>query len=411
LEQGQPVASEWIEAALRSALLEDGRRLLETLLAQLPAPQTPPQPGQRVYRARPCQVLTLFGSVTLRRDYHHRPGEEGGFPVDAALGLIEGCTPAAARLLTRTAAQLPYVESAQQLQELAGLKVEPSRLQRLVAVVGGAAGQRLTHLPPPPRPPAPQFYVSLDGTGVPMVRPELEGRAGRGPDGQAKTREVKLAAFFTQTVRDEEGSPWRDPESTTYLASFVGSNEFGPLARRAALERGMAQAGQVIYLGDGAAWVWEIARTCFASATQILDYYHASQHVAALAKAVCHDEGVAQNWTVRWQDLIYDSQLDLVLTEARSAAGATPSAEAQREIEYLENHRERMDYRRYRANGWFIGSGVVEAGCKHVVGQRLKQSGMFWTETGATAVLSLRCALLSAGGWNHLWSQPLPQAA
>jgi len=113
----------------------------------------------------------------------------------------------------------------------------------------------------------------------------------------------------------------------------------------------------------------------------------------------------------RWKALIYESELDTVLAEARPASGETLSTEAQREVDYLENNRARMDYLRYRANGWFIGSGVVEAGCKHVIGQRLKQSGMFWTEAGATAVLHLRCALLSAGGWSHLWSQLLPRAA
>ena len=396
---------------MRTALLEDGRHLVEQLLAQLPAPQTPPQTGQRVYRDRACQVLTLFGPVKLRRDYYYPPDPEGGYPLDRALGLIEGCTPAAARILCRTAAQLPYVESCQQLQELAGLAIEPSGLQRLVGAVGDSLQERLGQLPAPSVQAAPQFYVSVDGTGVPMVRPELEGVVGRGPDGQAKTREVKLAAFFTQTATDPEGHPMRDPDSTTYLASFVCSEDFGPLARRAALERGLARASEVIYLGDGAAWVWEIARTCFGSATQILDYYHASQHVVALAKAVYEDEGTAQNWARRWQALLYESQLDLVLAEARQAAGNLLSAEGQRQIEYLENHRARMDYRRYRANGWFIGSGVVEAGCKHVIGQRLKQSGMFWTETGASAVLTLRCALLSAGGWNHLWHHPLSRAA
>jgi len=384
---------------------------LESLLAQLPAPETTPQPGQRIYRQRACQVLSIFGPVTLRRDYHHPPGPEGGFPLDAALGLRDGCTPAAVRMFSRTAAQLPYLESSQQLQELAGLSVEPSRLQRLVGAVGPSLQEPLLKLPAPAASPPPQFYVSLDGTGVPMVRPELEGRAGRGPDGEARTREVKLAAFFTQTVTDQEGHPLRDPNSTTYLANFLCSDEFGPLARRAALQRGMAPARQVIYLGDGAAWVWEIARTCFASATQILDYYHASQHVMALAKAVYSEAGSAQNWGVRWKALIYDSALDTVLAEARQASGAALSAEAQREVDYLENNRARMDYLRYRANGWFIGSGVVEAGCKHVIGQRLKQSGMFWTEAGATAVLHLRCALLSAGGWSHLWSQLLPRAA
>jgi len=174
---------------------------LESLLAQLPAPETTPQPGQRIYRQRACQVLSIFGPVTLRRDYHHPPGPEGGFPLDAALGLRDGCTPAAVRMFSRTAAQLPYLESSQQLQELAGLSVEPSRLQRLVGAVGPSLQEPLLKLPAPAASPPPQFYVSLDGTGVPMVRPELEGRAGRGPDGEARTREVKLAAFFTRTAR------------------------------------------------------------------------------------------------------------------------------------------------------------------------------------------------------------------
>lgn len=167
----------------------------------------------------------------------------------------------------------------------------------------------------------------------------------------------------------------------------------------------------MIFLGDGAAWVWEIARTCFPQAIQILDYYHASEHVVTLAKAIYPEAGTAQNWTLRWQSLLYDSELDALLAQARAAADSTPTEAVPRELEYLERNRARMDYRHYRAQGWFIGSGVVEAGCKRVIGQRLKQSGMFWREEGATAVASLRCALLSAGGWDYLWRQPLLQAA
>jgi hypothetical protein len=352
-----------------------------------------------------------LGPVTLRRNYYHPPGPEGGFPLDQVLGLIGSCTPGAARMLARTAAQLPYLESAQQLQELAGLAVDPSQIQRLVQLLGPPAQERLLQLPGPSCRAAPQFYVSVDGTGVPMVRAELEGREGRGADGKAKTREVKLAAMFTQATTDAEGSPIRDPQSTTYLASFEGSDAFGVQVRRAALQRGMAEANTVICLGDGAAWVWEIARTCFPQAVQILDYFHASQHVVALAKAAYWDPGTANNWAIRWQSLLYDSELDTLLAEVRTVTGPTPSQAAQGEIDYLERNRTRMDYQRYRKQGWFIGSGVVEAGCKRVIGQRLKQSGMFWTEPGATAVVSLRCALLSATGWDCLWSQPLLQAA
>lgn len=411
LEQGQAVPTEWIEGTLRAALLQDGRRLLENLLAQVPRPEASLQPGQRCYRDRPCEVLSAFGPVTLRRDYYHPPGPEGGFPLDRVLGLVGNCTPGAARMLARTAAQLPYLESAHQLQELAGLEVDASQIQRLVQLLGPPAQERLLHLPGPPCRFVPQFYISVDGTGVPMVRAELEGRQGRGPDGKAKTREVKLAAVFTQTTTDAEGCPVRDPQSTTYLATFEGSETFGVRVRQAALERGLAEASTAIYLGDGAVWVWEIARTCFPQAVQILDYFHASQHVVALAKAVYADPGTANNWAIRWLSLLYDSELDTLLAEVCTATRPAPSEAAQGEIDYLERNRSRMDYQRYRQQGWFIGSGVVEAGCKRVIGQRLKQSGMFWTEPGATAVASLRCALLSAGGWDFLWSQPLLQAA
>ncbi len=409
--QGQTPSTEWIETTLRAALLQDGRRLLEGLLDQVRVPTVPLQPGQRRHRHRDCEVLSLFGPVTLCRDYYHPAGPEGGFPLDRALGLIGHFTPGAARMLGRTAAQLPYVESAQQLEQLAGLKVDPSQIQRLVQLLGPPAQERLAQLPGLAPKPVPQFYVSVDGTGVPMMGAELEGRAGRGPDGKAKTREVKLAAIFTQTTTDEQAHPVRDAQSTTYLGSFVGSDQFGPRVRQAALARGMAQAAKVIYLGDGAAWVWEIARTCFPQAEQILDYYHASEHVVTLAKAVYADPGSANNWAIRWQSLLYESQLDIVSAEVHQITGPTPPEPVQAELDYLERNRGRMDYRRYRQQGWFIGSGVVEAGCKRVIGQRLKQSGMFWTEPGATAVISLRCALLSAGGWDHLWNQPLLHAA
>jgi hypothetical protein len=405
------VSAEWIENMLRAALLEDGRRLLEDLLAQVPVPEAALQPGQRRHRHRECEVLSMFGPVRLCRDYYHPAGNQGAFPLDRALGLIGNFTPGAARMLSRTAAQLPYEESRQQLQELAGLKIDASQIQRLVQVLGTTVPQHLVQLPGPAAPAAPQFYVSVDGTGVPMLAAELAGRAGKGADGKAKTREVKLAALFTQTKIDEAGRPVRDPASTTYLGNFACSDDFGPLVRQAALARGLAKAQQTIFLGDGAAWVWEIARTCFPQAAQILDYYHASEHVVGLAKAVYADPGTAGNWALRWQSLLYESQLDMLLAEARAAVQETPAELVQKELDYLEGNRDRMDYLRYRQQGWFIGSGVVEAGCKRVIGQRLKQSGMFWTEAGAAAIISLRCALLSAGGWDYLWRQPLSHAS
>jgi hypothetical protein len=148
--------------------------------------------------------------------------------------------------------------------------------------------------------------------------------------------------LFTQTTCDVEGQPVRDPQSTTYLASSVPAESFGGLVRRAALARGLAHAQQAIFLGDEAAWVWEIARTGFPQAAQILDYYHASEHVGDLARAIYEDAGGAQNWALRWRSLLYEGELDVLLAEARVAAGPTVNEALQRELEYLERNRARM---------------------------------------------------------------------
>ena len=328
-------------------------------------------------------------------------------PPGPGLGPLGGYTPAAARMLSRTAAQLPYPESSQQLRELAGLQVDPSQIQRLVQQAGNKAQLLLPLVEAVPVQAEQRLYISVDGTGVPMRADELEGRAGRGADGTAKTREIKLAALFTQTGTDEQGQPVRDESSTTYLTSFAPAQEFGLQVRQAALSRSFGRASQTILIGDGAAWVWELARTCFPNALQILDFYHAAEHVCSLAKAVYGDPAAANNWGVCWKAHLYDGQVDEVLRQARTVAGDAVPEPVQRELDYLERNRQRMDYGSYRAQGLFIGSGVVEAGCKRVIGQRLKQSGMFWCEQGAAAVATLRAALLSAQTWEPLWDRLL----
>ncbi len=134
--------------------------------------------------------------------------------------------------------------------------------------------------------PVPLMYLSADGTGVPMRKEELEGRQGKQADGSAKTREVKLGCVFLQTQIDAEGHPVRKEASTTYVGSFEVAAEFGLLLRQEARRRGLAKAGKVVFLGDGAAWVWELARVNFPGAILILDFYHALQHVHGLVEAL-----------------------------------------------------------------------------------------------------------------------------
>jgi hypothetical protein len=361
------------------------------------------RPLEKCYPARRRLVQTLFGEVEVRRRYyHHPPSHTGRAPLDERLGLVGSCSPAVARLMCQAAARsASYAAAAADLQRYAGVALETRRFDRLVQRVAPELAAALETLPPVAEtPPIPVFYVSPDGTGVPMRREELAGCAGRQPDGTAKTREAKLGAVFTQTVTDAEGEPLRDPESTSYVGAFAGSTELGLRLRQEATRRGLARAQQVVFLGDGSAWVWEIARLHFPEATQILDFYHAAEYVGELA-TLLHADDAAQRLRQQTQWLQQMKATDpgamLEAARRRLATGdfsAEQSAEIQSKIAYFEHQAERTHYGVFRAQGYFIGSGVIEAGCKNVVGRRLKQSGMFWSEPGADNLLGLRCLIL-----------------
>jgi hypothetical protein len=396
-----------MEVGLRVALMRDGRGIIGALYNErtLFPDNEAPRALETCYRERPRRVQTLFGEVPLKRRYlHHRPSGTGRCPLDEALGLEGGFTPALARLMCRAASQSPsYEEGASDLAAYAGVTLDPRDLGRMVASLAPGLKEALASLPPAPASaatPAPiaVMYLSPDGTGVPMRREVLAGRPGKQEDGTALTREAKLGCVFTQTTTDEEGQPLRDPNSTSYVGTFQGCREVGILLRQEALRRGLGRAAKVVYLGDGAAWVWENCRLTFPGAVEILDFFHASEHVGELAKALFDTD--AEQATARrtqWcHDMKATSPADM-LAEVRTLLNLNPEwPEAKRtaiqgEVDYLESHASRTHYGEYRAKGYFIGSGVIEAGCKTVVGRRLKQSGMFWSETGAEDILSLRC--------------------
>ena len=406
----------WLEEGLRVALQMDGRALLEGLLSDpgLSVPEDEPRPGEKTFQGRERTVQSLFGPLTLRRRYYYdeskAPGACGRCPLDKALGLMDDFTPALARLCARAGAQAPFGEASDDLREMAGVHVSGRQVQRLMQTLGPRLRETLKRLPreePPPH--IPIFYVIADGTGVPMAKAQLQGVKGRAPDGQAHTREAKLGCVFTQTGTDDEGWPVRDENSTSYISTFCEASVFGTQLLAEARRRGIDRAATTVVLGDGAAWIWELSRVNFEGAVEILDFYHASEHLAALARLVeaPDSEGFDLRFE-RWRSQIQNSQLDLILEDARKALDqgeANPGTieEANKEMAYLEKNRARLDYASFRARGLFIGSGVVEAGCKTIVGQRLKCSGMFWGKTGAQNVLSIRCAIKSPGQFDRFW--------
>jgi hypothetical protein len=349
---------------------------------------------QRFAGRRPLQIQGLFGLMQITRDYYF-DGEQGHCPADAALALEGSYTPALARLLWRSAAQNSYQEASRDLFEYGGIPVGGRQIQRLVQEIAPAMGPWLQAQPT--KPAEALMYVCPDGTGVPMRKEELAGRKGKQPDGSAKTREVKLGCVFLQTQVDEEGHPVRQEDSTSYIGTFEPAVEFGRLLRQEAQRRGMAHATKVILIGDGAAWIWELARVNFAAAILILDFYHALQHLHALVDGLWGKESSQGKKRLKlWKGWLLKDKAGQILREANAQLERCLDKEkAEKEIAYLENNLDRMTYGTFRKAGYFIGSGVVEAGCKTVVGKRMKCSGMFWSEEGGQGILDLRCALLS----------------
>jgi hypothetical protein len=403
-----------LECEFRTALLSVGAHvfgpLLQRRIDQIDA-QYQPKLNQDGVERRPLGLATLFGEVPIKRDYYY-DGQQGHCPADAALGLEGASTPALARLICRSAAEQSYRAASRDLLEYGAIQVEERQIQRAVLRIGPDTGEWLEVQTGKPQA-VPICYVSCDGTGAPMRKEELVGRKGKQPDGQSKTREVKLGAIFTQHSRDEHGRPIRDHESTTYVGSFDKAQDFALLLRQEGQRRGVALAQQVIFLSDGAVWTEELQRQNFPEAVSILDFYQTAQRVHTLAKAVTQaDEAVAKKQARLWIKRLLKNEVAKVIEQGRELLPTNPEKRqsAQEQIQFLESHKERMLYGTYRKKGWFIGSGVIEAGCKTVIGKRLKQSGMFWSVKGATCVLNFRTLLLS-GRFDAFWRERQNQAA
>jgi hypothetical protein len=417
------------EAGLLAAVKHDAARLLETLLndPELPLPLPPAQPGEERSGSQPKMVLTLLGYLTLRsRQYLYNPKQRvGRFPLDQALELIEGYSPTVAKHMCRAGALSGSFEAASQdLLNYLGLEIDARQIQRMIERVGPRmAHWRSAQAPVHNLTAGEVFCASADGTGAPMRRKALRGRQGKRPGQRARTREVKVGAVFTHRRPPPEAPeqhprhpkkrkfprPVRDYQSTSYVAQICSAEDFGIALRAEALRRGMAWAKVVVFLGDGAAWVWKLARLNFPDAVCILDFYHAAEHLILLANALFgEDSALARKHFRRWRRQCLADQIDKVIAEARVALpkGGKAATLAKKQLNYLARNRSRMLYQTFLQAGYFIGSGVVEAGCKTVVGQRLKQSGMLWGLKGAGHMLTVRAALLSR--WFDAFWQAAP---
>ncbi len=372
---------------------------------------------------RAKQLLTILGPVTYRRSMFQCPVcKRTRYPGDEQLDVVgTGRSPGLRRMMARAGSRSTFKEGRDDLKVYAGIRVSAKDVERVAEGIGKQMEQwskreRQEILSRQEQSPVqktiPVFYICYDGTGVPMTKQELKGRKGRQADGSARTREVKLGCVFTQTTTDKKGLPVRDPDSTSFVGAIEGAEQFGWRIYTEALRRGLSDAQRAVVLGDGAEWVKNIAEMHFYEATQIIDLYHARQHVSDLCKILfgSNERQVVQHRICWWRDLD-QGRIDKIIRQAHKHLPQTPEAKhkAQQEITYLEKNKDRMRYGKFRAQGFFVGSGVVEAGCKTIIGQRLKQSGMEWSLQGANAIISLRCTIKS-GRLEDYWEDRRPQS-
>jgi hypothetical protein len=371
---------EAIEIYIRSCMHHIGSLMLEKILnldnGYFQGKSIPCDKGHRFgfkdYRDK--KLLTVLGTVTVKRAYYYDQDCQKGYcPKDTVLDIRgSSFSPGMRRIMGRVGAYRPFALGHEDIKEMAGIPI---------------------------------MYICIDGTGVPVVKSETKNRQGKSEDGQAKTREAKLGCVFTQTALDKKGYPIRDEGSTTYVGCIETAEEFGNRIYAEAVSRGIETAKRICVIGDGAPWIWNIADVQFYGATQIIDIYHAREHYWKVAKIMFgSDKSKRKIWASERRKELDRGDVEQVIAAIKRLPVHTEEdkAEIDREVGYFDKNKERMRYKTFRSQGLFIGSGVVEAGCRTVIGQRLKQSGMHWTVQGADRIIALRCCILS-NLWEDFW--------
>ena len=411
------------EMGMRSALHRAGAAALSKLL-QFPAPTEERRRvacscGQQAHyhQLRTKPVLTVVGPVEVSRPYYWCPDcHTGQFPADVALDIEnKEFSPGVRRMQSLVGQEAPFDHGREQLQVLVGLEVTAKAVERTAEAIGAEIAQREQEdiqralqldLPVVAGEPIPILYVQMDGTGIPVVKKETVGRQGQTEGQPAHTRGAKLGCVFTQATCDKQGYPIRDPDSTTYTGAIETAEEFGRRLYREAVQRGWGRTQKKVVMGDGAEWIWNLAAEHFPGAIQIVDLYHARQHLWELARRLYpNDLGKQKAWIkVHQKRLLDKGKIERLVAELRSIPSDNPEVaeKIRTEAGYFERNAERMRYPKFRRQHLFVGSGVIEAGCKTVIASRLKQSGMFWTVRGANAILALRCCYLN-GRFEDYW--------
>jgi hypothetical protein len=406
-----------LEEATRAVMKRVGRRFLELLVEGCRPEETeetvPCRCGGTAgfERDRDGTSVTTFGQIEFTRAYYLCPEcHEGTYPLDERLGVCAGgLSVALQESLALTGIHIPFEMSSDLVERLIQVSISDNgvresterigqeRLEAEQALVEAGWDLDRLELPDGPEVPPDRLYGSIDGTSV------------RTEEGW---REAKLGSWHTtdEPPGKEPPEEWAPrAEGISYYGDIKGAEEFGRLVYVKGRQQGAHEAEEIVFVADGAKWIWNLVEEHFPDAVQIVDWYHAAERIWEVAHVV-YGEGsdAAQEWAEARLDELWEGNLNHVLQALRAQLNSDLEEDpAQQAITYFENNRHRMRYPEFRDRGYQIGSGTIESGCKRVIGARLKQAGMTWTVEGARQVIKARSMYLS-GEWDEFCDRRPP---
>ena len=405
--QQAPHGLQEIEEHVLRIMKEVGASLVAALCA-LCAPAHPPRTvpcpcglPAAYQRQRPATVTTILGPLSFQRPYYLSAAcGHGQHPLDAQLQLCAGSRSAGLDELLALlgATQDSFAEAASVLERLTLVHLSSNTVRDATEELGATlvahqaqAVARTTsgHDLPAAATPSPQrLYITMDG-----VLAHLHERGWS---------ELKVGCCYQTTSQPDRKRREHQEiraHSLSYVTALLEAESFGDHLWQEAARRGVMEAEEVVVIGDGAHWIWNIAKTQFPQATQLVDWYHASGYVWKAASALWGEsEPQRADWAHRQLARLWEGKVEEVLLELEQHQGAGEGiTEA---LSYYTTHRGRMEYAAYRERGLQIGSGSVESGCKQLVSARLKGAGMIWDGSGAEQVAVVR-AWLKSGQWEE----------
>ncbi|MYG07353.1 ISKra4 family transposase [Candidatus Poribacteria bacterium] len=409
LDTSAPVGD--LEREVLEVMRELGRKVLETCLSESAEDASSVSltcsacEGElRRFRKRQRYVQTLCGVVGVSRwVYHCDACAAYHVPWDSQVGLKEGFTVSVAESMCRLSARLDFREASEELA-YHGIQVSHTTLQQKVG--RWSAGENVSdYVDEQSLEAGSRWYVSCDGVHT------------LSQDGSY--REVKVGCLYRDYPQlGSKSVASARTQSLRYIASHTDAASFGQqwfdLATASGIYKDETDTEEVVVIGDGAAWIWNLSDEYFPGAVEIVDYMHAKSHLYDVAKQAFGEKAdeKVQTWVEETEPFLYAGDTEGVVLRICALGVGNPelSEVLEKEAGYFQRHSKRMRYETFAAKGYHIGSGLIESACKHVVAQRCKQASMKWSQTGINAVLFWRC-LLKSSAWDIFWEQQTQNAA